>query len=67
VELAHTNLSKVTRVILVHEDAVVVLSTGVTATTWVLAVLADATVSTRDVTPLFPRFVQSSRHDVKIV
>ena len=52
VELTHTNLSEVTRVIFVHEDTVVVLSSGVTATTRMLTVLSDTTVSHRDVAAL---------------
>lgn len=39
VEVTHTNLTKVTRVILVHQDTVVVHTTGVTTTSSVLTVL----------------------------
>ena len=42
VKVAHAHLSKVARVILVEIDAVVVLATRVTATTWMFAVLANA-------------------------
>jgi hypothetical protein len=49
VEVAHTDLTEVTRVELVHQDTVVVLATGVTATTGVLAVLADTAVAGADV------------------
>ena len=45
VELAHTDLTEVTRMVLVHEDSVVVLTTGVTATTGMLAVFADTTMA----------------------
>ena len=45
VEMAHTNLSKVTGVVLVQVGAVVVLTTGHTTTTGVLTVLADTTVT----------------------
>jgi len=45
VEVTHTDLSEVTRVVLVEHDPVVVLSSGVTASTRVLPVLADTTVS----------------------
>ena len=38
--------------VLVHHDAVVVLTTGVTATSRVLAVLANTTVTGRHVPPL---------------
>lgn len=40
-----THLAEVTGVVLVHQDAVVVLPTGVTAATGVLAVLPDAAVA----------------------
>ena len=62
VELAHTDLTEVTRMVLVHEDSVVVLTTGVTATTGMLAVLADTAVSHLDVTALLAGLVQTSGH-----
>lgn len=43
--MPHADLAKVSRVVLVQVGAVVVLATGHTATTWVLAVLADTTVT----------------------
>jgi hypothetical protein len=48
VKVAHAHLSKVTRVVLVNVCAVVVLTTGHTTTTGVLAVLSDTTVTGRD-------------------
>jgi len=50
VEVSHADLSKVTRVVLVHVGSVVVLTTGKTTTTWMLPVLADTTVTGRNVT-----------------
>lgn len=47
VEVTHTNLTEVTRVELVDVGTVVVLTTGHTATTGGLAVLADTTVTGR--------------------
>jgi hypothetical protein len=49
VEVSHTNLTEVTRVVLVDVGSVVVLTTGHTTTTGMLAVLADTTVTGRDV------------------
>ena len=49
VEVPHTNLTEVTRVVLVNVGTVVVLTTGHTTTTGGLAVLADTTVTGRDV------------------
>lgn len=45
VEVAHTDLTEVTRVVLVDVGTVVVLTTGHTTTTGALAVLADTTVT----------------------
>ena len=44
-EVPHTDLTEVTRVVLVDVGTVVVLTTGHTATTRGLAVLADTTVT----------------------
>ena len=49
VEVPHTNLTEVTRVVLVDVGTVVVLATGHTATTGRLAVLANTTLTGRDV------------------
>jgi len=62
VELPHTDLTEVTRVILVEVDSVVVLPSGVTATSRMLAVLPDATVSHLDVAALFARVGESGGH-----
>jgi len=50
VEVSHTDLSEVTRMVLVHVDLVVVLTTGKTTTTGMLAVLADTSVTCGNVT-----------------
>lgn len=52
------HLAEVTRVVLVHHDAVVVHATGVTATSWVLPVLANTTMAGTDVAPLLPVLLQ---------
>jgi hypothetical protein len=62
VELTHTDLTEVTRVIFIHENSVVVLSSGVTATTGVLSVLSDTSVTGRDVSSLFSVLMASGRH-----
>jgi hypothetical protein len=38
--------------VLVHHNAVMVLATSIAAATWMLAVLANATVASRDVAAL---------------
>jgi hypothetical protein len=49
VEVPHTNLTEVTRMVLVHVGTVVVLTTGKTTTTGVLAVLAYTSMTVGDV------------------
>jgi prephenate dehydrogenase len=62
VEVPHTNLSKESRVVLVKQDAVVVLATGITATTRVLAVLANAAMTSTDMPTLFAVLPQPCGH-----
>ncbi len=38
--------------VFIHEDTMVVLTTGVTTTSWMFSVLANATVTCGDVTAL---------------
>ena len=54
VEVAHTNLSEVSRVVLIEVDTVVVLTASISATSRVLAVLANAAMTSRDVTAEVP-------------
>ena len=62
VELAHTDLSEVTRMVLVHHDAVVVLTSSVTTSSGVRPVLSDTSVTSTDVSPLLPVLVGAGRH-----
>jgi hypothetical protein len=62
VEVSHTDLSEVTGVVLVHVGTVVVLTTGKTTTTGVLAVLTDTTVTGRDVAAVLAGLRESGRH-----
>merc|ERR1719146_170402 len=52
VEVAHTNLSKETWVVLVPHDPVVMLASCITAATWMLPVLPDTTVAGTDLTTM---------------
>ena len=61
-EVTHTNLTEVTRVIFIKEDTVVVLSSCVTATTGMLTVLSNTTVSHLDVAALLACFVEAGGH-----
>ena len=45
VEVSHTDLTEVTRVVFVEVNSVVMLTTGITTTTRVLSVLADTTMA----------------------
>lgn len=61
VEISHTNLTEVTRVVLVHVGSVVVLTTGKTTTTGVLSVLSDTTVTGRDVAAVLAGLGEAGR------
>jgi hypothetical protein len=50
VEISHADFTEVTGMVLVNVGSVVMLATGHTATTWMLAVLAYTTVSGGDMT-----------------
>jgi hypothetical protein len=45
VELTHTDLTEVTRMVLIHVDTVMMLTTSKTTTTRMFSVLADTTVT----------------------
>jgi hypothetical protein len=62
VEVPHTNLTEVTRVVLVDVGTVVVLTTGHTATTGGLAVLADTTFTGRDMATVLAGLGETGRH-----
>jgi len=66
VEVAHAHLTEVTRVVLVHHNAVMVLTTGVTASSGVRSVLANTAVTGRHVAPLLSVVVESGRHPESI-
>lgn len=57
--MPHTNLPKVTWVIFVEVDPVVMHATRITPASWVLPVLADAAVAVAHVAPKFPGLPQS--------
>lgn len=60
--MPHTNFPKVTWVIFVKVDPVVMQATSITAASWVLPVLADAAVAVAHVAPKFPGLPQSGWH-----
>merc|ERR1711964_572999 len=62
VVVAHADLTKVPRVVLVKVGAVVVLTTGETTPSRVLAVLADTSVTGGDVPPVLTRVREAGRH-----
>lgn len=63
VEVSHADLSKVTGMVLVEIGPVVVLTTGHTATTGMLAVLANTTVTSGNMTAA-KREVIKNRYDI---
>ena len=62
VVVAHTDLTEVTRVVLVKVGTVVVLTTSKTTTTRMLPVLSYTTVTGRDVTAVLAGVGESGRH-----
>jgi hypothetical protein len=61
VEGTHTNLTKVTRMVLIHVDTVMVLTTSKTTTTRMLSVLTHTTVTGRYMSTLLSVMVKSGR------
>src|SRR3989338_3453491 len=59
--VAHADLAEVSRMVLVEVDAVVVKTSSVTATSGMLSVLSDTTVSSGDVSALLTVMVVTSR------
>jgi len=62
VEVTHTHFTEETWVILVPHDPVVMLATSVTATTWVLAVLSDTTMSSTDLATVMAVLLEAGSH-----
>ena len=62
VEVPHTNLPEVSRMVLVKVDPVVMLSTSVTTTSGVLAVLPNPSMTMGNMTPQLPGLLLISRH-----
>ena len=62
VKVSHTNLAKVARMVLVKIDSMVVLPTGVTATSRMLPVLSDATMAVRNVSAKLSRLLLGCSH-----
>lgn len=62
VEVTHTDLSEITRMVFVEKDSVVVHASSITATSGVLPVLADTTMPCAYVPSLLPVLLQTSRH-----
>ncbi len=62
VEVPHADLSEVSRMVFVEVDAMVMLTTGVTATSGMLPVLANATMAVGDVSPKLPSLLLVGTH-----
>lgn len=65
-EHSHSNLSEVSRMVLVTVDTVVMLTSGVTATSRMLPVLSNTSVSVRDVTTELSCLSQRVSHTLKL-
>ena len=53
VEISHTNFSEVTRMVLVEQNSVMVLTSSITSTTGMLSVFTNTTVTGTHVSSLF--------------
>jgi hypothetical protein len=62
VEVTHTDFTKVTGMVLVEENPVVVHTSSITTTSWVLPVLADTSMASTDVPSLLPVLLEAGRH-----
>ncbi|MDN8787963.1 hypothetical protein Q0M87_14080, partial [Staphylococcus aureus] len=60
--MPHTNFPKVTWVIFVEVNPVVMHATSITPASWVLPVLPNAAVAMAHVAPKFPGLSQSGWH-----
>lgn len=57
--MQNTYLSEITRVILIHQNSVMMLTTSITTTTRMGSVFADTTVTRTNVASLLPVVMQS--------
>jgi len=64
VEVPHTDLSEVTRVVFIQVGSVVVLTTSHTTTPGMFSVLSYTTVTGTDVSTVLSRLGQSGRHSL---
>lgn len=62
VEIPHTHFTKISRVVFVEEDPVVVHPSSVSAASGMLSVLPDSTMASAHVAPLLPVLLESGRH-----
>jgi hypothetical protein len=62
VEVAHTDLTEVTRMVFVEEDPVVVHASCISATSRVLPVLSNTTMTSAHVTSLLPVLLEAGCH-----
>ncbi|KHG21077.1 hypothetical protein F383_04494 [Gossypium arboreum] len=62
VEVPHTNLTEITRMVLVEEDPVVVHASSVTATPGVLPMLPDTTVTGAHMAALLAVLLEAGCH-----
>jgi len=60
-ETSHTDLTEVAGMVLVEVDPMVMLTSGLTASTRMLSVLANTTVTVRDVTSMFSGVLVTER------
>ena len=59
--MSYTYFAEVTRVIFVHQDSVVMLTTGITTTTRMASVFSNTTMACGDVAALLAILVETGR------
>merc|ERR1719431_1901099 len=62
VEVEHTNFSKVTRMVFIHQGSMVMLTTSFSTATGMFTVFTDTTVTSTDMSSLFTVLSESGRH-----
>ena len=64
-EVSHTDFTKVPRVVLIEVNSVMVLTTSITTTSWMLAVLANTPLAARHISSKLSAFTEPGGHDLK--
>ena len=64
-EIAHTNLTEVTWMVFVHHNSMMVHTTSITTTSWMLSMLANTTMAGTHMPSLLPILSETCRNKDK--